>query len=59
MKCFIFNHNWSKWKDTSTGHILRIKDDTKIGGYIQQESRCKKCNKVRLNMVKTQLLNSY
>ena len=50
-KCYFWQHNWSKWEDTSSGTVS-VNNKT-VGRFIYQERRCSRCNKVNIQKIQT------
>jgi len=52
-KCFLWNHNWSKWETVDKGTItsyLTISQDCFVGIWAKQERTCKDCGKLQIRI---------
>ncbi len=48
--CWPFCHKWTKWQDSEKGTLRSQITTYAVGYFIQQERRCKTCNKVQLRI---------
>ena len=49
-RCHFWNHDWTPWEDTHSLEKFSTIHKGLIDSGIQQERRCKNCNKIQLRV---------